>query len=89
MSYSGTTSTAGSFDGGTTNPTGTTRLNYNGRLYVGQLSVHSTTATAGTLHAGTTNPSSTDRLNYNGYLHATRFVGPIQTTGNTVSGINF
>jgi hypothetical protein len=22
-------------------------------------------------------------------LHATRFVGPIQTTGNTVSGINF
>lgn len=31
--YSGTTSTAGQFNGGTTNPAGTTRLNYSGYFY--------------------------------------------------------
>lgn len=31
--YRGTTSTAGEFDGGTTDPTDTTRLNYNGQLH--------------------------------------------------------
>jgi hypothetical protein len=36
VEYNGTTSTAGQFDGGTTNPTSTTRLNYNGRFYATQ-----------------------------------------------------
>jgi hypothetical protein len=31
--YAGTTATAGQFDGGTTTPTGTTRLNYGGYFY--------------------------------------------------------
>jgi hypothetical protein len=33
VEYNGTTKTAGQFDGGTTNPTNTTRLNYDGYLY--------------------------------------------------------
>ena len=33
VEYNGTTATAGQFDGGTTNPSGTTRLNYGGYLY--------------------------------------------------------
>jgi hypothetical protein len=47
--YNGTTLTTGQFYGGTTNPTGTTRLNYNGNLhatsFVGPLSGNATTAT--------------------------------------------
>jgi hypothetical protein len=46
--YNGTTATAGQFYGGTTNPTQTTRLNYNGNLhstsFVGPLSGNATTA---------------------------------------------
>lgn len=37
VKYSGTTATAGQFDGGTTVPTGTTRLNYGGYLYATKL----------------------------------------------------
>jgi hypothetical protein len=33
VEYNGTSATAGQFDGGTTNPSGTTRLNYGGYLY--------------------------------------------------------
>ena len=33
VEYNGTTATAGQFDGGTTTPTGTTRLNYGGYFY--------------------------------------------------------
>ena len=33
VEYNGTTATAGQFDGGTTNPSATTRLNYGGYLY--------------------------------------------------------
>ena len=33
VKYNGTTAAAGQFDGGTTTPTGTTRLNYGGNLY--------------------------------------------------------
>jgi len=33
VEYNGTTRTAGQFDGGTTNPDSTTRLNYNGQLH--------------------------------------------------------
>jgi len=33
VEYNGTTATAGQFDGGTTTPSGTTRLNYGGYLY--------------------------------------------------------
>lgn len=37
IKYNGTTATAGQFDGGTTAPTGTTRLNYGGYLYATRL----------------------------------------------------
>jgi hypothetical protein len=37
IAYNGTTSTAGLFDSSATNPTATTRLNYNGNLYVTNL----------------------------------------------------
>lgn len=37
LRYNGTTSTAGQFDGGTTTPASTTRLNYNGNFYVTNL----------------------------------------------------
>jgi hypothetical protein len=37
VTYNGTTSTAGQFDGSATTPTGITRLNYNGYLYAAQL----------------------------------------------------
>jgi hypothetical protein len=37
IKYNGTTKTAGTFDGGTTDPTNTTRLNYDGNLYVTNL----------------------------------------------------
>jgi hypothetical protein len=47
MSYSGTTSTAGSFDGGITNPSSTTRLNYNGNLHATNLYA------SNTVHIGT------------------------------------
>jgi hypothetical protein len=50
LQYSGTTSTAGQINGGTTNPTGTTRLNYNGNFYPTALNLVSTadTTTAAT-----------------------------------------
>ena len=37
IEYNGTTSTAGQFDGGTTNPSSTTRLNYDGYFYATRL----------------------------------------------------
>ena len=37
VNYKGTTATAGQWDGGTTAPTGTTRLNYGGYLYATQV----------------------------------------------------
>jgi hypothetical protein len=37
LEYNGNVSTAGQFDSGTTNPSATTRLNYNGNLYVTNL----------------------------------------------------
>lgn len=48
--YAGTTATAGQFDGGTTTPTGTTRLNYGGYFYPTfiNLAASGDTATAAT-----------------------------------------
>ena len=50
VQYSGTTSTAGTFDGGTTTPTATNRLNYSGNFYPTALNLVGTgdTATAAT-----------------------------------------
>ena len=49
VEYNGTTATAGQFDGGTTTPTGTTRLNYGGNFYAtnfNAIGVADTTTTA-------------------------------------------
>lgn len=46
VQYSGTTSTAGTFDGGTTTPTATNRLNYSGNFYPTALNLVGTGDTA-------------------------------------------
>lgn len=46
INYSGTISVAGTFDGGTTTPTGTIRLNYGGHFYPTTLNLLGTTDTA-------------------------------------------
>jgi hypothetical protein len=46
VNYNGTTAAAGQFDGGTTTPTGTTRLNYGGNLYPTSLNLLGTADTA-------------------------------------------
>lgn len=50
IKYNGTTATAGQWDGGTTTPTGTTRLNYGGYIYPTALNLvgQADTATAAT-----------------------------------------
>jgi hypothetical protein len=48
--YNGTTSIAGAFDGGTTTPTATTRLNYNGNLYATNLSAGNVNLTSGSIN---------------------------------------
>ena len=46
VNYNGTTAAAGQFDGGTTTPSGTTRLNYGGNLYPTALNIIGTADTA-------------------------------------------
>ena len=46
VAYNGTTATAGQFDGGTTTPTGTTRLNYGGYFYPSYINLTGSADTA-------------------------------------------
>ena len=59
LQYTGTTNTAGAFNGGTTNPNGTTRLNYSGYLYATKLYGDG---------SGLTNVTSTTNANLNGVV---------------------
>lgn len=74
---------ANAFYAGTTTPSNTNRLNYDGNFYsnaivaagitaTGFLTVSGTTKADAYLYAGTTDPTNTTRLNYDGYFYATR-----------------
>lgn len=99
VTYNGTTSTAGQFDGGTTNPSNTNRLNFDGHFYatkfygsgaasgdanVSFVTYNSTTSGDGVFDGGSAAPSATTRLNYGGHFYATRFYGD----GSNLTTIN-
>jgi len=76
------------FYAGTTDPTNTTRLNYDGNFYstamvaggitaTGFLTVTGSTKAAAYFYTGTTDPTNTNRLNYDGYFYATRVYNAI------------
>ena len=91
VKYNGTTRLDGSFDGGTTAPNSSTRLNYNGNFFansitaIGNLAVTGTSQTAGAFDASSSNPTATTRLNYNGNLFANSItaVGNLAVTGTS------
>lgn len=86
LTYNGLTQLSAAFDGSTTAPSHTVRLNYDGNLYVSSLAVTGTTKAAGMFDAGTTAPTNTNRLNFDGYLYATRFYGDGSQLTGIVSG---
>jgi uncharacterized membrane protein len=77
VEYNGTTATAGQFDGGSTTPSGTTRLNYGGYLYATRFygdgsnltALNATQVTSGTLPGDrgvTSGSASSSFVEYNG-----------------------
>ena len=99
VKYNGITKAAGNFDSGTTNPSNTNRLNFDGHFYatkfygsgaasgdanVSFVTYNSTTSGAGVFDGGSAAPSATTRLNYGGHFYATRFYGD----GSNLTTIN-
>lgn len=99
IKYNGVTKAAGNFDSGTTNPSNTNRLNFDGHFYVTKfygsgiasgdanvsfVTYNGTSTGAGVFDGGSTAPSATTRLNYGGYFYATRFYGD----GSNLTSIN-
>jgi phosphatidylethanolamine-binding protein (PEBP) family uncharacterized protein len=87
MAYAGFTSAAGQFYGGTTNPSGTTRLNYAGHLYATKLygDGSSITGLPSGLAARAATSSDTGAVAYNGNTEATGqfYGGTTVPTGST------
>lgn len=93
--FTGGTKTAGAFYTGTSNPSNSNRLNYDGYFHVSRLysvgdidslvlKSNNASKASGYFYTGTTDPSSTDRLNYDGNLYSTYFYGRV--VGATTSG---
>jgi hypothetical protein len=78
VAYNSTTKTAGQFDGGTTAPTNTTRLNYDGYLYATRFYGDGSQLTGISLPSGQTAGSATS-----GYL---QYSGTTTTTGQINGG---
>jgi len=69
--YNGTTKAAGQFDGGTTDPTNTTRLNYDGNFHATNFYGDGSNLTGITSGATLTDDASTDTTQYLGMARAT------------------
>jgi hypothetical protein len=93
IEFNGITSTAGQFDSSSTNPTATTRLNYNGNLYVTNLLGN----LVGSFANGNSNvniPSANGNVNISSAGNITLVItgtganiaGTLNVTGNVVTG---
>lgn len=83
VEYNGTTSTAGQFDGGSSNPSSTTRLNYNGYLYATRFYGDGSNLSALNASNLSTGTVSNSLFNTNSNAYGTRTVSTSDPSGGS------
>ena len=83
VEYNGTTATAGQFDGGSTTPSGTTRLNYGGYLYATRFYGDGSNLSALNASNLSTGTVSNTLFNTNSNAYGTRTVSTSDPTGGS------